>query len=95
MKAKGITIIAIAYDIDDPLGKDDLKFCASDGQYYGEKYYIEATAATLAGMMTATATELIKGNGKRKGQVKLVRQAHGEDRALASCRQPPRSGVWV
>lgn len=73
MKAKGITIVAIAYDIDDPLGKEDLRTCASEGQYYGEKFYLEATASNISSVMTAAANSIITGSVMGTGVVKLAR----------------------
>lgn len=57
MKAKGITIVTIAYEIDDPAGKDELRACASDSQYYAE-----ASGNTLASILKSIGHRVIIGD---------------------------------
>lgn len=55
IKAKGITIIAVAYEIDDPTGKDAMRTCASE-----EQFFVEGTESTIVNEMTGVANRAMQ-----------------------------------
>lgn len=58
IKASGVTLIAIAYDIDDPEGKADLQTCVTGGQYYHEadQFTLDTLMQNIGGQLMASGS---------------------------------------